>query len=187
MQTTYPDPFALKHSGLDAFLYADVGSELNGSPLTILSVLARLGKDRWAQAAAWAALPTAAAIDGLSQSIAQMPLAPIALAGNRDIAARLVQLLPGKSRRAVAAPAGGARPAAATPNRSIAMMILGGLAGWLVLTMVLLPKPPTEGIAPIANPAAISGSAASPAVPFALHAAAPSARPSSHSRTGLPG
>ncbi|MDQ2804184.1 MAG: hypothetical protein M3Y41_16470 [Pseudomonadota bacterium] len=99
METTYPDAFALKNSGLDAFLYADVGAELNGSPLTVLSVLARLGNDPWAQAAGWAALPTAAA-----------------LGGSRDIASRLVQLLPGMPRHVVPAQAGGVKSAAATPN-----------------------------------------------------------------------
>ena len=37
---TTSDAFALKNSGLNAFLFAEVGTELNGSPLTILSVLA---------------------------------------------------------------------------------------------------------------------------------------------------
>ncbi len=94
MQATRPDAFALKNSGLDAFLYADVGAEANGSTLTILSILARLGKDPWAEAARWAALPKAAVIDSLAQCIAEMPLAPSALAGARDSAARLVQLPP---------------------------------------------------------------------------------------------
>lgn len=51
MQTTRSDVFALKKSGLEAFLYADVGIEANGSMLTILSLLARLGKDPWTEAA----------------------------------------------------------------------------------------------------------------------------------------
>jgi hypothetical protein len=88
MQVTSSDVFALKNAGLDAFLYADVGAEVNGSTLTMLSVLARLGKDPWAEAAKWAALPKAAVIDSLAQSIALMPLAPPALAGARDSAAR---------------------------------------------------------------------------------------------------
>ena len=59
MQTTHPNIFALKNSGLDAFLYADVGTEPNGSTLTILSMIARLGRDPWAEAANWATLPRA--------------------------------------------------------------------------------------------------------------------------------
>jgi hypothetical protein len=89
------DAFALKNSGLNAFLFADVGTEQNGSPLTILSTLARLGKDPWAQAADWAKMPNAAKVDGLTRSIAQMPLCPHDLAEARITAGRLVMLLPG--------------------------------------------------------------------------------------------
>ncbi len=92
MQPTHPNVFALKNSGLDAFLYADVGAELNGSTLTILSMIARLGRDPWVEAARWATLPRAGAIEGLVQSIAQMPLVPSALVEIRTTAARLVQL-----------------------------------------------------------------------------------------------
>src|ERR1700735_4323337 len=74
-----PDAFALKNSGLNAFLFAEVGTELNGSQLTILSILARLGQDPWAEAARWAQLPKAAMIDCLVHSITQMPLCPQAL------------------------------------------------------------------------------------------------------------
>jgi hypothetical protein len=51
-----PDHVALQNSDLNPFLYADVGTELNGSTLTMLSVLARLGKDPWVEAARCAAL-----------------------------------------------------------------------------------------------------------------------------------
>jgi len=70
------DAFALKNSGLNAFLLAEVGTEQNGSSLTVLSGLGRLGKDPWAQATEWAKMPNAAKIDGLTHSIAQMPLSP---------------------------------------------------------------------------------------------------------------
>ncbi|WP_428486300.1 hypothetical protein [Rhodopila sp.] len=168
----YPDAFALKNTGLDAFLYADVGTELNGSPLTILSVLARLGNDPWAQAAGWAGLPRAAAIDGLSQSIAQMPLTPTALTGSRDIAARLVQLLPGKARPDIPARAEGAKPVAATPNWLPVTMIWWGVAVWMVLSGLLTPKPSTNVIAPVSQPVAISGPTSSAPVPLPQHTAA---------------
>ena len=91
------DAFALKNSGLDAFLFAEVGIEQNGSPLTVLSTLARLGSDPWAQAAEWARMPPAAIIAGLTQSIIQMPLCPGALAEARATAGRLALLLPSQS------------------------------------------------------------------------------------------
>ncbi|MEA2789773.1 MAG: hypothetical protein QOG73_2179 [Acetobacteraceae bacterium] len=103
------DAFAFKNSGLNAFLFAEVGQELNGSPLTILSVLARLGKDPWAEAAKWVAMPKSATIDRLTQSISQMPLCPEALTDARATASRLILLLPSQT----SAPRENERPAAA--------------------------------------------------------------------------
>lgn len=86
--------FALPHSGFNAFLFSEVGVEVNGSPLTILSTLARLGQDPWAQAARWAKAPRDTIVDGLARCIAQMPLDPEGLLGAHATAARLVLLLP---------------------------------------------------------------------------------------------
>ena len=88
------DTFALQNSAFNPFLFAEIGTELNGSPLTILSTLARLGQDPWAEAAKWARSPKTVAIDGLAQSIARMPLSLQAVADARITATRLVQLLP---------------------------------------------------------------------------------------------
>jgi hypothetical protein len=94
---SHADAFALKNSGLNEFLFAEVGTEANGSPLTILSVLARLGRDPWAEAAGWTKLPTASIIDRLADCISQMPLRPPALAEARTTAARLILLLPARA------------------------------------------------------------------------------------------
>lgn len=142
MQATRPDVFALKKLGLDPFLYADVGAETNGSMLTILSVLARLGKDPWAEAARWAALPTAAVIDSLAQSIAQMPLAPLALAEARDSAARLVQLLPMNTQSLRQGSA--AQPGTATPKVVPITILYFAFAVWMALNVLLIPKPSSD-------------------------------------------
>jgi hypothetical protein len=91
------DVFALRNSSFNAFLFAEVGTEQNGSPLTILSTLARLGKDPWAQAAEWAGMPNAATTECLTQSIMQMPLCGRALVEANVTAGRLVMLLPRQS------------------------------------------------------------------------------------------
>ncbi|NEU14658.1 hypothetical protein G3T14_21475 [Methylobacterium sp. BTF04] len=162
MQATHLRAFALKNSGFDAFLYAEVGMELNGSTLTILSVLARLGQDPWKRAADWAELPRAAAIDDLSQSIAQMPLMPAALAGSRDIAARLVQLLPGMPLDVVPARAGGAKPAGGTPN----WFTWCSIVIWMLLNVLLMHKSATDGAVPVERPMPASGpTATAPTVP----------------------
>jgi hypothetical protein len=91
------DAFGLQNSGFESFLFADVGYEINGSSLTILSMLARLGKDPWTEAASWAKLPRPALIDRLAAAIAQMPLCPQALAEARNTASRVSLLLPSES------------------------------------------------------------------------------------------
>ena len=88
------DAFALKNSGLNEFLFAEVGNEVNGSPLTILSLLARLGQDPWSEAARLARLPKAAIIDYLANGISLMPLCPQAIRDARITAARVILLLP---------------------------------------------------------------------------------------------
>jgi len=88
------DVFALRKAGLDPFLFAVVGTESNGSVLTVLSLLARLDTDPWAEAARWSRLPRDTVIEYLAAGIRQMPLSPRALREARRIAARLVQLLP---------------------------------------------------------------------------------------------
>ncbi len=93
------DAFALERSGLSPFLFAEVGTELNGSALTILSVLARLGQDPWAEAAKWTKLPKSTTVDRLAHSIAQMPLSSQAINDARSTAARLVLLLPSQVTR----------------------------------------------------------------------------------------
>jgi hypothetical protein len=93
------DIFALSKSSLNPFLFAVVGFETNGSALTVLSVLARLGHDPWIEAARWARLPKTALIDCLAESLIQMPLSPEALADVRLTASQLVSLLPADSRK----------------------------------------------------------------------------------------
>lgn len=88
---TRPDDL---NSSFNTFLFAFVGTELNGSELTILSTLARLGQDPWAEASRLTKLPKAAAVDYIVESIGRMPLTMPALADARATASRLVQLLP---------------------------------------------------------------------------------------------
>ena len=147
MQAKAPDAFALKNSGLDGFLYADVGPELNGSALTILSMIARLGQDPWAEAARWAALPRAGVIDSLARSIAQMPLAPSALAETRVTAARLALLLPAPAQAMRQDRAGVVEHSEASKRIAITIVYCA-LATVIALSMLSQPHP----AAPTATP-----------------------------------
>jgi hypothetical protein len=144
MQARNPDAFAMKNSGLDAFLYADVGAELNGSTLTVLSMLARLGTDPWAEAARWATLPRATVIDSLAESIAKMPLASPALGATRAIAARLVQLLPAKTQNGQGHAAGTQTPWAAPRWLILCCALLAGMALNMLLARTQPGAPPSE-------------------------------------------
>ena len=144
-----PDAFALKNSGLNAFLFAEVGTELNGSQLTILSILARLGQDPWADAARWAQLPKAAMIDCLVHSIAQMPLCPQALVEARATASRLVLLLPTQNPTARRI-----EDAAATSSAMpgwVPLAFFCALAIGMAVNAMLVPNPAATVSVPIAQ------------------------------------
>ena len=137
--------FAFKNSGLNDFLFAEVGTEQSGSPLTVLSILARLGQDPWAEAARWAKLPKAARIDCLANSISQMPLSPGALNQARTTAARLVQLMPSQAQAQPVAASG--RPKFALPF-PVPKWLLGVALAGLALAVAVTVMRPTSPAGP---------------------------------------
>jgi hypothetical protein len=131
------DAFALANSGFNAFLFARVGTEINGSELTVLSVLARLGQDPWDQAAQWIKLSKAEIIDRLTASITQMPLSPQALRDARQTATRLILLLPAQGARLTQL-----QPAttgvSAMPGW-MPMALFAGMVAFAIATAVMMP------------------------------------------------
>ena len=91
-----PDVFALGQSKLNGFLFADIGIEANGMPLSVISALARQGLEPWQEAERLAKLPHRAATEGLAGLIAALPASPWPMPDATAIAARLVALLPGR-------------------------------------------------------------------------------------------
>ncbi len=81
---------------LDRFLHATVRRERNGMDLNVLSMLARVGHDPWAETARLAGLPRAAAADSLAATIACLPGEGRTPAHARVVALCVVPLLPGK-------------------------------------------------------------------------------------------
>ena len=57
----------------DEFLFSPVGTDISGMPLTVISVLARLDLDPWAEAAALVRLPFEPATQRLAAHIAVLP------------------------------------------------------------------------------------------------------------------
>lgn len=130
-----PDVFALANTGLEAFLCGEVGTELNGSTLTIMSALARLDFDPWAEAARWSRLPRAATIDRLAGLIVQMPLCPQSLGEARGTAIRLTNLLPVQSKTPT-----GSETSSALPVLALVSGICVALALAFVLDNITSPS-----------------------------------------------
>ena len=91
-----PDVTALQRSDLNQFLFADIGTEANGTTLSVMSVFARRGSDPWTEAGRLAGLSKAEATDSLARMIASMPKSLWALPEAVAIAVRLIGLLPAR-------------------------------------------------------------------------------------------
>ena len=101
----------------DSFLYASVGEEVDGVPVSVLSALSRLGLDPRDEAARLSHLTKETAADQLARMIAGLSDRRWALSEARGIAGRLIERLPtsttaGKSDRfdTGAAPRPGSEP-----------------------------------------------------------------------------
>lgn len=92
--------YSLVHSEFNDFLFALVGEEKSGQPLTVLSALARLGLDPWEEAARLAGMSKDAATSALTSAIADLPEGNWQASDSRSIASRLVDWLPARGRRA---------------------------------------------------------------------------------------
>jgi hypothetical protein len=115
--------YSLGHSEYNAFLFASVGEEKIGMPLTVLTALTRLDVDPWLEAARLADLSKEAALQAFTATIARLPEGDWKASDAGAIAARLLNWLPGKSVPAV--PATAAR-------RSVGDRMKVGFAPWLV-------------------------------------------------------
>jgi len=78
----------------ERFLYASVGEDRNGSVVTVLSTLARLGLDPWQEAAELVTLGRDAARSRLETLLARFRDVPTLTSDHRRVAQDLSQLLP---------------------------------------------------------------------------------------------
>ncbi len=123
-------------SRYDAFLHAAVGTGRDHPDLSVLSMLARLGKDPWAEAAWLATVPRAAAVDSLAATIGSLPDGGWQPAGVSAIAGRLVILL---GHRADAGPTFVGAPL--TARGKLGMLAAGALGAAMALAILLLELP----------------------------------------------
>jgi len=87
--------YTLINSEFNAFLFAPIGEEGNGMMLSVISALARLEIDPWEEAARLAALPKEIATTALNRLIDRLPRGLWVRSDVPEIAARLIELLPG--------------------------------------------------------------------------------------------
>ena len=86
--------FAPLRPDLDSFLFAAVGEEIDGIPLSMISALTRLGLDPWDEASRLASLGKQEAIEQLARMIGRLPGAIWPAVEVAKIARGLVDLLP---------------------------------------------------------------------------------------------
>ncbi|HXP97644.1 MAG TPA: hypothetical protein VN809_13090 [Telmatospirillum sp.] len=126
--------FSLGHSEFNDFLFASVGEEKSGLPLTVLSALTRLGVDPWGEAARLAGLPKEKATQALATAIALLPEGDWKSADSWAIATRLVTRLPVRG-----APILAVSPAdriwKAKPKSGTALWLVAVLAAVLLFTV----------------------------------------------------
>lgn len=143
---TLPSPFVLPHAQFNEFLFASIGKEGNGMPLSVVSALARLEMDPWQEAARLSDLPKELAAAALDRLIRRLPAGGWDQAEVADIAARLIDLLP--RRHGLARPdeaASGSRKKASAAVVWMIVVALGAAAIFGALansgTIVALPPP----------------------------------------------
>lgn len=148
---TETDVFAYGKSGLDRFLFAEIGIEQNGSSLTVLSALARNGDDPWEKAAQWAKAPRAKVVQWLAATISLSHVAPETAEAAQDTAARLVHLLPSPGRVGAE---GSQTPGRSDPGWGAMMLLAGSVAITLAVTLAMSLHPNTlAGHPDVASPA----------------------------------
>ena len=138
----------------DKFLCAPIGDGRNGTPLSVLSALARLDVDPWQEAASLARMTTDAAAARLTALIAALPDAPTKDVPAMTIAANLVTLLPKAASFTVGSSDGVF--AAVGPQQAQIRFALGALAILAMIALALsasLSSAPGNGAKPSAAPA----------------------------------
>jgi hypothetical protein len=89
-----PSEFSLLHSELNGFLFATLGKEESGAPLSVLSALTRLDIDPWEEGVRLSRLSKEDAARELAPLIAAFPEEERTVSDVEALAARLAELLP---------------------------------------------------------------------------------------------
>ena len=97
-------PYRPLRPDLDEFLFATVGEEIEGVSLSVISALVQLGLDPWQEAGRLSSLSSREAAEQMARLIAELPGSLRPREEAREIARRLVGLLPKHNTPRAAAP-----------------------------------------------------------------------------------
>jgi hypothetical protein len=120
-------------SEFNDFLFALVGEDRNGMPLSVVSVLARMGMDPWVEAASLAGLPAETAARKLAAWLDVLPDPALKPASPDTRAARLITLLPRRRDPDPPQPPAGTGAVAAAQPRALIKVIL--IAIYIILSL----------------------------------------------------
>jgi hypothetical protein len=125
----------------DAFLFAPVGEDRNGTLVSVLSALARFGVDPWKEAEALVNLPRTAAADRLDEMILALADMPSVATNHHGIATRLITLLPqaGTIQNTVRKSAN-----SMPPEQRTQVILWAGIVLILLLGQMMAPQPDAD-------------------------------------------
>ena len=129
---------------LDRFLFATVGDEIDRVPLSVISALTRLGLDPWQEAGRLSSLSNREAIEQLARLIAELPGLFRPRGEAREIADRLIQLLPRHDTDRGSTPQVQIRPCYLRPALSRTSQLW--VAGLVLAAAVLVSAFPSRGL-----------------------------------------
>jgi hypothetical protein len=140
------------------FLFAQICEDADGAPLSVVSALARLDIDPWAEASVLSLLPLEAAAQRLTQLFLQLPSGAPSRSVSETAASALIALLPRR---------GGVGPGSRLLHRDGDPARLRGMIGvlwWLFLgfmaASIILSRPPAPNAAAPAAAASAAPKAA---------------------------
>jgi len=151
-------------SEFNDFLFAPVCEERDETPLSVISALARLDLDPWEEAAALAGLAREPAARRLASLLAKLPYGPSARPDPGTISARLVALLPQRSKSEALSPGIFLRPGPLNGSQLAAATCMIVLAAFLT-TLVFMTSSGQTTQADSARPGEVSGISAQTPTP----------------------
>ena len=160
---TRPAALAKLGSEFDNFLFTPIGEERNDMLLSVLSALARSNVDPWEEAALLAGLPEVAATQRLASLIAALPGRATTQPDPGTIAARLIQLLPRRTRTGAPSPATTLAAGIGVDSRALMLGLAVFMAAMLGAQFIMASYQPTP---PIASAPASPSASAKPQTPL---------------------